>query len=164
MSGSGRRIRTLTNRVRVCRATLTQSRCVDDLSRRHESYYSRHARLVNPLFSENPGLSARGPRLNAGQALPARGVYPDGARRPGSAGEERYGGGRSVCLPFNTDLPGSGGSEIFFVRFRRIKPENTAAGTDTGGSGPEGKREKTILTNTPMGYILRSAYREGVFL
>ena len=26
--GSGRRIRTLTNRVRVCRATLTQSRCI----------------------------------------------------------------------------------------------------------------------------------------
>lgn len=54
--GSGRRIRTLTNRVRVCRATLTQSRyffvlpCGLFPCRKDRCYYTKLSTIVNRFF------------------------------------------------------------------------------------------------------------------
>ena len=48
LDGSGRRIRTLTYRVRVCCATLTQSRCV--LTNKY--YYTDSAIFVNSFFTK----------------------------------------------------------------------------------------------------------------
>ena len=54
--GSGRRIRTLTNRVRVCRATLTQSRyffvlpCGLFPCRKDRCYYTKLSTIVNSFF------------------------------------------------------------------------------------------------------------------
>ena len=51
--GSGRRIRTLTYRVRVCCATLTQSRYVVCCTRKRRCYYSRTTRNVKRKFGKN---------------------------------------------------------------------------------------------------------------
>ena len=59
-SGSGRRIRTLTYRVRVCCATLTQSRYLIGRARKRRCYYSKPAENVKRKNQKNKKILGRG--------------------------------------------------------------------------------------------------------
>ena len=62
-TGSGRRIRTLTNRVRVCRATLTQSRCMAAPQMRHPATCSASLIGRDLLYPAARDLSRRNFRI-----------------------------------------------------------------------------------------------------